>query len=183
MRILGVLSIAGLVVLGGCSDSSGAPAATPSADASSSPSSAASSASGPQVDCAGIEEARRSLTEATDAELSRLGIDRGDPRAFQVTLLVTGREAAQYWTAVRNAVPAEEAGLRADGDALVAYWSRLDPDLDAIEIADGGEGALTAAIQRFTEISAAQPDEAVGPTQERLTAAVDASCGDLADAP
>lgn len=180
-----MLSVAGLVVLGGCTDGSGAPAATPSADTGSSPGSATSSpeASGPQVDCAGIEEARRSLTEATDAELSRLGIDRGDPRAFQVTLLVTGREAAQYWTAVRDAVPAEEAGLRADGDALVAYWSRLDPDLDAIEIADGGEGALTAAIQRFTEISAAQPDDTVGPTQERLTAAVDASCGDLADAP
>jgi hypothetical protein len=79
---------------------------------------------------------------------------------------------------VRDAVPADEADLHADADTVVAYWAALDADLDAIEVADGGEAAVQDAMDRFAEVSNAHPDTDVTPAQDRVLGAVRAACGD-----
>jgi hypothetical protein len=137
------------------------------------------STGGTGIDCAAIEQARRELVDVSNAELERLGIDRSDPRAFRVQALVTGQQSAQYWTAVRDALPEaapDVAGLRAAAETVVAYWQPLDARLDAIEVTDGSEAAVQQATDRYVEITATSPDEAVLPAQERLTAGIDSAC-------
>jgi hypothetical protein len=121
--------------------------------------------------------AQADLTDAANAELERLGIDRSDQRAFQVQLLVTSQHAAEYWTAVRDAVPASASALRQDADTVVTYWSGIDAELDAITVPDSGEASVQAAVEQLSTVSGAHPDQTVVPAQERLTAAVDAACG------
>jgi hypothetical protein len=175
VRLLGITVVA-LALLAGCTGGS-------SGDATGGPTSAApttappSSPSGPAVDCAAVDAARGDLTEAANAELERLGIDRSDQRAFQIQLLVTSQQAAEYWTAVRDAVPESATELRQDADAVVAYWSAIDAELDAITVPDAGEQSVQAAVDQLSKISGAHPDETVVPAQERLTAALDSACG------
>jgi hypothetical protein len=182
VRRLGILSVTALLVLGGCSDGSPAPAPEPSRPTASGPTSAtpepSESGSAAAVDCAAVDDAGQALQDAVNSELKRLGIDRSDQRAFQVTLLVTSQQSKEYWTAVRDAVPADEADLHADADTVVAYWAALDADLDAIEVADGGEAAVQDAMDRFAEVSNAHPDTDVTPAQDRVLGAVRAACGD-----
>lgn len=129
------------------------------------------------VDCDAVDAARNGLTDATNAELERLQIDRSDPRAFSVQVIVASQQAFEYWSAVEQAVAGAEPQLRADAATVVAYWEPLDAELDAIELPDGGEAAVAEATQQYVELSEQYPDDAVVPAQERLTAGVDAACG------
>lgn len=127
------------------------------------------------VDCAAVDSARQELTDVTNAELARLGVDRSDPRAFPVQVLVTSQQSAEYWTAVRDAIT--DAELRATADVVVAYWQPLDAELDAIEIADGSEASLQEATRRYTEVRGSAPDDEIVQTQDRLTEGIGAACG------
>lgn len=175
MRLLGI-SVVALALLAGCTagssgDATGGPtSAAPTTTSSASP-------SGPAVDCPAVDAARGDLTEAANTELERLGIDRSDQRAFQIQLLVTSQHAAEYWTAVRKAVPASASELRQDADTVVTYWSEMDAELDAIRVPDAGEPSVQAAVSQLSKVSGAHPDETVVPAQERLTAALDSACG------
>jgi uncharacterized lipoprotein len=191
-----VLAVAALVALGACSGgkepapqrsstSAGTTVPASTVPASTVPASTVpagtgtTSTGGTGIDCAAVEQARRELVDVSNAELERLGIDRSDPRAFRVQALVTGQQSAQYWTAVRDALPEagpELAGLRVAAETVVAHWQPLDARLDAIEIADGSEAAVKEATDRYLEITATSPDEDVLPAQERLTAGVDSAC-------
>lgn len=186
MRRLGLAALPGAlaaVALAGCTGDSGtAPSpgptgATPTSETAPSPTT--TTAPPADVDCEALTAARDRLTDATNTELERLGIDRSDPRAFSVQVIVTSQQAAEYWAAVRDAVGPGEAELRADADAVVAYWEPLDDDLDAISLPDAGEASIAEATQRYVEISEQHPDDQVVPAQERLTAGLDAACGEV----
>jgi hypothetical protein len=183
-----MLSVAALALVGGCTGGDGAADAgpTPSAPAASTPATSAPATTAPsgeatgtagQVDCAAVEQARRDLTDTTNAELERLGVDRSDPRAFSVQVLVTSQNAAEYWTAVRDALAEDATELRAAAGTVVGYWQPLDDQLDAIEIPDGSEASLKAATDAYLEISGSNPDDEVVPAQDRLTSGVDSACG------
>lgn len=189
MRRLGLATLLGVVAavaLAGCTGDPGtAPSPGPTGPTGTAPTS--ETAPGPttttappaDVDCEALTAARERLTAATNAELERLGIDRSDPRAFSVQVIVTSQQAAEYWAAVRDAVGPGEAELRADADTVVAYWEPLDDDLDAISLPDAGEASIAEATQRYVEISEQHPDDQVVPAQERLTAGLDAACGEV----
>lgn len=191
MTRLGLVGALAVLALAACTGGSDDPVPTaPTGDgASSSPSetSAASPTSpdpsgtaGSGVDCDAVDAARAGLTDATNAELERLQIDRSDPRAFSVQVIVASQQAFEYWSAVEQAVASAGPELRADAATVVGYWEPLDAELDAIELPDGSEAAVAAATQRYVELSEQYPDEEVVPAQERLTADVDAACGQAA---
>lgn len=138
--------------------------------------SATATRDGTAWDCAGVEQARQDLADATNAELERMEVDRSDPRAFSVQVIVAARRGLEYWTTVREAIPDDEAELLADADIVVEYWTSVDADLDTIDVGSGDEAALAAATTRYLEVMAAHPEVEVLPVQERLTAGVDAAC-------
>jgi len=175
-----VLVLAGGALLAGCSGDQPAPEPTPAASAPAETATTDAAEAGAEradVDCAAVEQARRDLTEATNAELDRLGVDRGDPRAFSIQVIVTSQHAAEYWSAMQEAVGAGEAELQQAAETVVGYWAPLDADLDGIELPDAGDAAITEATNQYLAISEQHPDEEVVPAQERLTAGVDAACG------
>lgn len=195
--------VAGSLALGGCSGADDPPPSpTDSAPTTPGPTTPAgppptpsgtASATGPaptgtttpapvrDVDCAAVEEARERLEAATQAELDRLEVSRGDPRAFSIQVIVTSQEAAEYWSALQDALGPGEPELRADAETVVAYWEPLDADLEEIEIPDGSEAAITEATERYVEISEQHPDEDVVEAQERLSAGLEDACSDSAD--
>lgn len=184
MRPLGLVAV--LVVLAGCTDAGPEPTTAPTATGTptattSSPTPEETGATGEPTsaggwDCEAVEEAREELAQATNDELSRLDIDRSDPRAFGVQVLVAARRGLEYWSTVRDVIPADEAALRADADEVVRYWSSVDADLDTIDLRSGDDAALAAATQRYLEVMAEHPETVVLPVQERLTAGVESAC-------
>ena len=186
MRPLGLVAV--LVVLTACTDAgsgpepTAAPTGTRTATATtSSPTPDATGATGESTsaggwDCEAVEEAREDLAQATNDELSRLEIDRSDPRAFGVQVLVAAQRGLEYWSMIRDAIPADEAALRADADEVVQYWSSVDADLDTIDVRSGDDAALAAATQHYLEVMAEHPETVVLPVQERLTAGVESAC-------
>jgi hypothetical protein len=201
MSRLSAAAVSAVVVLGGCSGAHDPPAtdATPSGTGSQATSipvsttetTAGNPEDGNGIDCAAIDMARLELTDASNAELERLGVDRSDPQAFPVQVLVTGQNAAEYWHTVRDALPAVVPGtggvpqigdgrtaeLSAAADTIVGYWQPLDDQLDAIEIADGGEASVQEATRRYAEIRDSHPDEALVPAQQVLDDGIDRACG------
>ncbi|MFC5997775.1 hypothetical protein ACFP6A_03420 [Quadrisphaera sp. GCM10027208] len=175
--------VAGSLALAGCSGADD-PQPSPSGP---SPTTTEPTTTGPttpspvrDVDCAAVEEARARLEAATQAELDRLEVPRGDPRAFSIQVIVTSQEAAEYWSALQDALGPGEPELRADAETVVAYWEPLDADLEEIEIPDGTEAAITEATERYVEISEQHPDEDVVEAQERLSAGLEDACSDSA---
>jgi hypothetical protein len=130
------------------------------------------------ADCEAVASARRVLVDATDAELSRLGVDRSAQEAFGITLVVASREAAGYWASLRDALSTAAApDLRDDAAGVAARWADLDPSLDEVEIADGGQAAVRAALTRAQILSVPALDEDVVEAQQRVQEAVDGACG------
>jgi hypothetical protein len=193
VRPLGLVAAA-LVVLAGCGgadDPAPPPGPTAGAEttepATTSPTTTAAptgtaTAGGPDTgwDCAAVEQARQDLAAATNEALERVGIDRSDPRAFSVQVLVTAKRGDEYWTTVRDAIPPEETGLLADAATVVSYWSSVNEELDAVDVPSGDPAALQQATDRYLEVMAEHPEVEVLPVQERLTAGVDAACADTA---
>lgn len=178
-----MLSLALVAATTGCTDDGDAPDAGPTTTpppATTSPptTGATATATGDGLDCDAVEQARQDLTDATNAELDRLGVDRSDPRAFSVQVLVTSQQAAEYWTTLRDAVPPSRTDLLADADTVVSYWEPLNEELDSITIADGDEASVQEATDRYLEISAAHPVDDVLPAQERLTAGIEEACAE-----
>lgn len=144
---------------------------------SGSPGSTQTTTDGP-FDCTAVAAAQQELNDAGDAELARLGIDRGDQRAFTVTVLSASQHAAEYWQAVsKSATPLLPAPLRTDLDKVTGYWDALDPELDAITIADSSVAAVQGAANRLASVTDAYPDDALAPAQQRVQDALSASCG------
>ena len=194
MRPLGLVAAA-LVVLAGCgraddtvpppAPTTGAettePTTTPETTAAATGTGTAT-AGGPATgwDCAAVEQARQDLAAATNEALERVGIDRSDPRAFSVQVLVTAKRGDEYWTTVRDAIPPEETELLADAETVVSYWSSVNEELAAVDVPSGDPAALQQATDRYLEVMAEHPEAEVLPVQERLTAGVDAACADAA---
>ena len=129
-------------------------------------------------DCAAIEQARQDLAATTNDVLERVDIDRSDPRAFSVQVLVAAQRGDEYWTAVRDAIPPEESELLSDAETVVRYWTSVDAQLEAIDLTGGDPAALQEATDRYLAVMAETPEVEVLPVQERLTAGVDAACAD-----
>ena len=186
MRPLGLVAV--LVLLAGCTDAGGGPEPTTASPVTGTPAATTSSptpretgATGDPTsaggwDCEAVEEAREDLAAATNDELSRLDIDRSDPRAFGVQVLVAAQRGLEYWSMIRDAIPADEAALRADAEEVVQYWSSVDADLDTLAVRSGDDAALAAATRDYLEVMAEHPETAVLPVQERLTAGVESAC-------
>lgn len=180
--------VAGSLALAGCSGaddpqpSPSGPSPTTTEPTTTEPTTTGPTTPSPvrDVDCAAVEEARARLEAATQAELDRLEVPRGDPRAFSIQVIVTSQEAAEYWSALQDALGPGEPELRADAETVVAYWEPLDADLEEIEIPDGTEAAITEATERYVEISEQHPDEDVVEAQERLSAGLEDACSDSA---
>lgn len=177
-------AVAALVALvaAGCSADDGdgqarpAPTTSRGTTTTSSPTSSAP-ADGP-FDCPAVSTAQQALNDAGTAALERLGIDRGDPRAFSVTVLVASQEAHEFWQAVRGAArgPLEEQ-QQADLDVVTGYWAGLDEALDAIEVADDSQAAVRAAASDLAAVTADATDEALAPAQQRLQDTLASTCG------
>ena len=129
-------------------------------------------------DCASVAAAQQALSDATTAELERLGIDRTAPEAFTVVLLTTSQGAAEYWEAVSGATT-ETAGqsLRDDLAVVARYWAELEEPLAAIEVADSSPAAVQAASDEFVAVSQSRPDEALAPAQQRIQDELAETCG------
>ncbi|NAZ76560.1 hypothetical protein GTQ99_14205 [Kineococcus sp. T13] len=151
----------------------------PTGTATSSPSATASpSPTGPGFDCASVDAAQGALDDAFAAELDRLDIGRGDPRAQSVYVLVTTSEGPAYYAAVLAAAPPEQA---ADAQLVLDYYQRLAARAGALDAGDGSTEDLLTAMDRLDEAAAAVgADPAAGTrvvdAQERLQAAVEAAC-------
>ncbi len=129
-------------------------------------------------DCAAVADAQQALTQASSAELDRLGLTPTDPQALTVTLVAGSVAAPGYWAAVRGAATEEApASLQADLVTLDEYWRGLADDLATITIADAEPATVSAAGQQLAEVSSSAPDERVAPAQQRVEEAVDLSCG------
>lgn len=155
----------------------GSPAAGTSTGVSSSPSESASGTSGP-FDCGAVAAAQQDLNDASGEELSRLGIDRTDARAFTVTLVVASRQAAEYWSAVSNAATPElDPAQRRDLELVSGYWGAIDAELDAIQFESSSPAAVQQAADELSRISREHPQRDLAPAQQRLQDQLSATCG------
>lgn len=155
----------------------GSAAAGTTTGVSSSPSDSVSGTGGP-FDCAAVAVAQKDLNDASREELSRLGIDRTDARAFPVTLVVASQHAAEYWRAVNDAATPElDPAQRKDLELVSGYWGAIDAELDAIEFENSSQPALQHAADELTAISQEHPQRELGPAQQRLQDLLSATCG------
>ncbi|WP_432523834.1 hypothetical protein [Kineococcus sp. SYSU DK006] len=151
----------------------------PTGTATSAPATTTSpSPTGPGFDCPSVDAAQSALDDAFAAELERLDIGRGDPRAQSVYVLVTTSEGPAYYAAVLAAAPPEQA---ADARLVLDYYQRLAARAGALDAGDGSSEDLVTAMDRLDEAAAAvSTDPAAGTqvvaAQERLQAAVEAAC-------
>ncbi len=166
----------------GCSggdEASPAPATTTTLEPTSSPaaSTGTPTAPAPAFDCPVVQEAQEELDGAIGAELERLDVDRGDPRAQSVYALVTTREGPAYYAAVLAAAPPE-----LDGDArlVLDYYRRLAQAAGPLDPGTGSTADLTAAVDALDRAAGAVDDPAAGTAvvdaQERLQAALGRAC-------
>lgn len=170
------LAALAVVVTAGCTGDDG-----PDGDASPTPTANVTSATttddGP-FDCAAVAAAQQELGDATADELERLGIDRGDPRAFTVTLIVASQQAAQYWADVAEAArPSLDDGLSRDVELVAGYWSAIDGELDALQVTDSSEAAIQQAATDLAAISSRHPQADLAPAQQRVQDVLADTCG------
>ena len=175
--LLAVLVCGVVVATAGCTgddDPAGNASPTPRTNVTSSPSATEEA----KFDCAAVAAAQQALGDATTAELERLAIDRGDQRAFTVTLVVASQQAAQYWEAVRQAAqPSLEESLRRDLDLVAGYWQAIDVELDAIPITDSSDAAIQKAAADLTAVSSSHPQAELAPAQQRVQDVLADTCG------
>jgi hypothetical protein len=134
--------------------------------------------SGGPFDCTAVAAAQKDLNDASGEELSRLGIDRTDARAFTVTLVVASQHAAEYWSAVsKAATPELDPAQRKDLELVTGYWGAIDAELDAIEFENSSQAALQHAADELTAISQEHPQRELAPAQQRLQDVLFSACG------
>ncbi|MFD0484635.1 hypothetical protein ACFQ46_18740 [Kineococcus sp. GCM10028916] len=134
--------------------------------------------SGPTFDCASVDAAQKTLDDAYAAELSRLGIRRGDSQAQSVLTLVTTTEGPGYYAAVLAASPPEESQ---DAQLVLDYYQRLAAQAGDLTAGSGSAEDLAAAMDRLDDATLAVSPDAnsaaqVVSAQERLQAAVEDAC-------
>jgi len=178
---------AAALLLSGCSDDAPPPpdAATttvpPSPAATSAAATASTTTSVPGFDCHAVDAAQDALDGAYAAELNRLGVHRGDPRAQSVYALVTTTHGPAYYAAVLAAAPRE---LQADAQLVLDYYQRLLEQVGDLTVDSGSEKALADAMDRLDDATVAldpSPAADAGGTQvvaaqARLQAAVERAC-------
>ncbi|WP_432535649.1 hypothetical protein [Kineococcus arenarius] len=184
-----VTATAAVVLLTGCSgdDEVITPApTTTTVEPTSSPSGSTSTPqrSDPAFDCPAVRAAQDELDSAFTAELERLDVPRGDPRAQAVYALVTTEEGPAYYAAVLAAAPAELSG---DAQLVLDYYQRLARAAGDLDPGTGSTADLTTAMAALDEATAAVDDPAAGTdvvaAQERLQSALERSCSGDADSP
>ncbi|GAB7193372.1 hypothetical protein NUM3379_40820 [Kineococcus sp. NUM-3379] len=129
-------------------------------------------ATGPAVDCARVEEAKEALDGAIEAEMDRLGVGAGDPRAPSVSAIATTLHGKDYQAAL---VEATSGATRADAERVLGYYEHLAVAVGDIDLRSGSATDLGLALQRIDAASAAQ-DPAVLEAQQRVQARVEAAC-------
>ena len=134
--------------------------------------------SGPTFDCASVDAAQKTLDDAYAAELSRLGIRRGDSQAQSVLTLVTTTEGPGYYAAVLAASPPEESQ---DAQLVLDYYQRLAAQAGDLTAGSGSAEDLAAAMDRLDDATLVVSPDAnsaarVVAAQERLQAAVEGAC-------
>ncbi len=172
---------AAVVALAGCSgDEVLTPApTTTTVEPTSSPSGTTSTPrqSEPAFDCPAVRAAQDELDSAFTAELERLDVPRGDPRAQSVYALVTTEQGPAYYAAVLAAAPDE---LSADARLVLDYYQRLALAAGDLDPGTGSAADLTAAMAALDDATAAVDGTAAGTdvvaAQERLQGAVERSC-------
>ena len=156
-----------------------APATTTTLEPTSSPAAGTGTptASAPAFDCPVVDAAQEQLDGAIGAELDRLDVDRGDPRAQSVYALVTTREGPAYYAAVLAAAPPE---LGEDARLVLDYYRRLALAAGPLDPGTGSTADLTAAVTALDRAAGAVDDPAAGAAvvdaQERLQAALGRAC-------
>jgi hypothetical protein len=153
----------------------------PSPAATSAAATASPTTSVPAFDCQAVDAAQDALDGAYAAELDRLDVHRGDPRAQAVYALVTTTQGPAYYAAVLAAAPEE---LRADAQQVLDYYRRLSAQVGDLTVDSGSERALADAMDRLDDATVAlDPSPAAGSggsqvvaAQERLQAGVERSC-------
>ncbi|WP_432497064.1 hypothetical protein [Kineococcus gypseus] len=147
------------------------PTAEPATSAATAP------ASAPAFDCTAVQDAQDELDEAFAAELERLDVDRGDPRAQSVYALVTTEQGPAYYADVLRAAPPE---LGDDARRVLDYYERLASAAGELDPGSGSAADLTASVDALDRAAAAVDDPAAGTAvvqaQERLRAAMERSC-------
>jgi hypothetical protein len=129
-------------------------------------------------DCAAVSAAQQALNDATFAELTRLGIDRDDPRAFTVVLVVASQEAAEYWHAVEAAAtPHLDDATRGELSVVTEYWKGLDAQLDAIELPNSDEAQLQQAASRLQSLTGDDSGRDAARQQQQLQDLLAGTCG------
>ena len=126
------------------------------------------------VDCARVEEAKEALDEAIEAEMDRLGVGAGDPRAPSVSAIATTLHGKDYQAAL---VEATSGATRADAERVLGYYEHLAVAVGDIDLHSGSATDLGLALQRIDAASAAQ-DPAVLEAQQRVQAGIEAACTD-----
>ena len=136
----------------------------------------------PGFDCDAVDAAQDALDGAYAAELDRLDVHRGDPRAQSVYALVTTTQGPAYYAAVLAAAPEE---LRGDAQQVLDYYRRLSAQVGDLDVDSGSEQALADAMDRLDEATVTlDPSPAAGTgggaevvaAQARLQAGVERSC-------
>jgi len=175
------------LLLAGCSaDEPDTPDATtttvpPAPAATSAAATASPTTSVPAFDCDAVDAAQDALDGAYAAELDRLDVHRGDPRAQSVYALVTTTQGPAYYAAVLAAAPQE---LHADAQLVLDYYQRLSAQVGDLDVDSGSAQALADAVDRLDDATVAlDPTPAAGSggtevvaAQARLQAGVERSC-------
>jgi len=180
------VTAAALLVAGCSADEPDAPDAStttvpPAPAATSAAATASPTTSEPAFDCGAVDAAQDALDAAYAAELDRLDVHRGDPRAQSVYALVTTTQGPAYYAAVLAAAPQE---LRADAQLVSDYYRRLSAQVGDLDVDSGSEQALADAMDRLDDATVAlEPTPAAGAggtevvaAQARLQAGVERAC-------
>ncbi|MCI2238607.1 hypothetical protein MO973_44565 [Paenibacillus sp. TRM 82003] len=184
----GALAVcAALVLVGsGCSgDEVPGPAPTTTTvepTLSPTPGTAGSTTTSPAFACSAVQSAQEELDGAFAAELERLDVPRGDPRAQSVYALVTTEEGPSYYASVLAVAPPE---LAEEARLVLDYYERLAQEAGDLAPATGSAADLAAAVAELDRAVAAVDDPAAGTAaveaQERLQTALTRSCSGEAD--
>ncbi len=146
------------------------------------PGTSAPTATTPAFDCSAVRSAQEELDGAFAAELERLDVPRGDPRAQSVYALVTTQEGPSYYASVLAAAPPE---LAEDARLVLDYYERLAQEAGDLTPATGSTADLTAAVEELDRAAGTVADPAAGTAaveaQERLQTALARSCDEDAD--
>ncbi|GAA0298506.1 hypothetical protein GCM10009528_14380 [Kineococcus aurantiacus] len=184
--------VAGLAACGGGAPDPAPTTTTASAAPTTAPTtatvtsaSAGPTSTGPGFDCPSVQAAQEVLDEDYSAELDRLGIKRGDPRAQSVFTVVTTNEGPTYYAAVLAAAPPEATP---DAQVVLDYYARLATQVGTLDAGTGSAEDLAAAMDALDEASVVvNPDPAaatrVVEAQERLQAAVEQACAEASSSP